>query len=362
LFSLAVIAVALTCLPEQTLRSGPPLDQTTAVVVGQVLSGQVSANSATFTLLVVRTLTGDPVPGSRIGVAGTLARGGNGDPTGAYGMWFLRKGSGGQWALSPVQQGPFDLAYYPLSATNSPAGVVTNAQPSTLSDQIAVEIVAALPSYSGPVQLHQLASGLLATVDSSFTQELFQSLRANLDPELKFIALARLLKTGDPTALAEVASDVGQMPQLTTTFFVIPGILGRRDSNPTAIGYLGTIAASSDTNVQRAAATALKYIHTRDTLPFLAKLLESNDPTARELAMSGLSRFVENLPIETQYNTLNGKAVLQQGPAPYRNAQTDKYSLATRSIAQATETEAAFLQFWQSWWASMKHTVMGSGQ
>ena len=70
--------------------------------------------------------------------------------------------------------------------------------------------------------------------------------------------------------------------------------------------------------------------------------------------MPGLSRFVENLPIETQYNTLNGKAVLQQGPAPYRNAQTDRYSLATRSIQQTAETEAALLQFWKSWWASMK--------
>jgi hypothetical protein len=68
--------------------------------------------------------------------------------------------------------------------------------------------------------------------------------------------------------------------------------------------------------------------------------------------MAGFSRFVENLPIETLDNVTNGKSVLRQGPAPYSNAQTDRYSLATRTLAQANDPEAAFLQFWRSWWAA----------
>jgi len=96
------------------------------------------------------------------------------------------------------------------------------------------------------------------------------------------------------------------------------------------------------------------YIHTRETLPFLAKLLDSSDATTREFAMRGLSRFVGNLPVATQQNIFSGKASLQQGPAPYRTPDTDRYSLATRSLAQAPEGEAAFLQFWKSWWALMK--------
>ncbi len=72
-----------------------------------------------------------------------------------------------------------------------------------------------------------------------------------------------------------------------------------------------------------------------------------------------LSCFVDNLPSITHYNVINGKSVQPQGPAPYRTAETDRYSLSTRRLADAREPEAAFLQFWKSWWATMKDKIMG---
>ena len=97
---------------------------------------------------------------------------------------------------------------------------------------------------------------------------------------------------------------------------------------------------------------ALDFIHTRDTLPFLAQALDGTDPNTRELAMQGLSRFVDNLPIQTQYNVTNGKALVAQGATPYRTADTDKYSLSRGSLGSANEAE--YLQFWKSWWTAMK--------
>jgi hypothetical protein len=49
-------------------------------------------------------------------------------------------------------------------------------------------------------------------------------------------------------------------------------------------------------------------------------------------------------------NILSGKAMIPQGPAPYRTAQTDSYSLAHRFLRDATEPEGAFLLFWKRWW------------
>ena len=68
--------------------------------------------------------------------------------------------------------------------------------------------------------------------------------------------------------------------------------------------------------------------------------------------MKGLSRFVDNLPIATQYNTLNGKALVPQGAQPFRTIETDKYSLSTRYLGEGDQT--LYLQFWRSWWAKMK--------
>ncbi|MGA2273114.1 MAG: HEAT repeat domain-containing protein [Bryobacteraceae bacterium] len=329
-------------------------DQAPTVVVGEILSGRQSGNLAVFTLSVVRTLKGSANPGDTITVNAAVSQSADRDLTGAYGMWFLSSASG-QPTLLPVLRGVFDTAYYPFSKTTSPAAITTNSPAVTLDDQIALENGAALASYSTPLQFHLLAAGLLATADSPVTQNVFQFLHSSADPELRFIALARWVRNhGDTSALAEVANNIALTPSLEATFFVVPGVLGRLDSDPVAIGYLGKIAGSSQPDLQRAAATALMHIHTGDTLPYLAQLLGSSDAATREIAMRGLSRFVDNLPIATQGNVLNGKASLQQGPTPYRTAQTDRYSLSTRSLAQASDSEAAFLQFWESWWASMK--------
>jgi hypothetical protein len=84
----------------------------------------------------------------------------------------------------------------------------------------------------------------------------------------------------------------------------------------------------------------------------LVRLLDSTDPKAREYAIQGLSRFVENLPIAEANDQITGKSHLPQGPTPYRTAETDRYSLGNRWLRSDSETE--YLRFWKSWWASMK--------
>jgi len=198
----------------------------------------------------------------------------------------------------------------------------------------------------------------MAAPDSAVTKTLFQTVRTGTQPELRFLALARAMKAGDPTALGEVASNAAVLPQLLARHFVSLAIAGQGFSaSPELVAPLSVIAGCADPSLQVSAADALMSIHTQATLPALASLLSSADPQTRELAMKGLSRFVDNLPSATRQNVINLKSIMPQGPAPYKTADTDRYSLSTRSLVNAPESEAAYLQFWKSWWATMKNQL-----
>jgi len=218
---------------------------------------------------------------------------------------------------------------------------------------MAAELVAALEHYTDPSQLYLVALHLSGITTSALLPQFYQSLRGSPDPELRFIGLEGLLGTSnEASALAEIASSLGVLPTLRTRSLLQVEISGTRNSDPAIVASLGAIASSPDETWQRCAAKGLENIHSLKALPFLAQLLSSPDRAAREAAMSGLSRFVDNLPIQTVSNIINGGSLISQGPTPYRTAQTDKYSLSRRLLGSADETE--YVQFWKSWWASMK--------
>jgi HEAT repeat protein len=244
------------------------------------------------------------------------------------------------------------VAYFQLSKTSSPANIATSMKPTSAGDQIAAELVAAMQSYRDPSHLTHLAIALHELEKTAFITELYRGLRASADAELRFVGLTGLLRANDLTALAEMADNLDLIPKVTTHDHVASAISARRDSSPDAIHSLGKIASSPNADLQRAAADALALTHTRDTLPFLAQLLDSPDHRTRELAILGLSRFVENLPITTPERVVYGRSLSPQGPAPYRTPDTDRHSLSKGWLASVNE--AQYLQFWKSWWATMK--------
>jgi hypothetical protein len=329
------------------------IDQADAIVVAEVQSGHQSGFSATFVLSIVRTLKGSVLPGTTVNATwGSMLRAER-DLKGGYGLWFLRQIGAGRWTLAPPNpQVPYEFAYYPMSKASVPESVAAGSRPSTSKDSVAAELAGALKLTTDHGLVYHLASGLLTITESDAAPELFGSLRANGNPELRFIGLAGMVSRGDISALVEMADGINLVRGLAARPLVASAISSRRNSDPRVIQALGKIAASPMAGLESSAAESLKNIHTRETLPFLAQLLESNDPKVREAGMTGLSRFVDNLPITTPERVPTGEALTQQGPAPYRTPETDKYSLSRRWLGSANENE--YLQFWRSWWDRMK--------
>ncbi len=331
-------------------------DKADAVVVGEVQSGQQSGRSAIFVLVVDRCLKGDVPSGTAINVRWDEAwPSRNVSLPAGYGMWFLQKAVNGTWTLVPVKQGqgkvPFELSYFALSKANTPT-TAGNSKSMGLSDIIATELVTAMQHYKDLNQLKALADGLLDIGDSTVTIDLCRNLSVSSDPELRFIGLTGLVRAHDASSLAELAKSMDAIPTLKLREFPLGAIRSQRDASPDTIQALGRFASSSSALVQKNAAEALGYIHTPATLPLLAALLNSPDPSAREAAIRGLSLFVDNLPITTLDSTPSQKWRVPQGPAPYRTHDTGLYSLSTRALDPAQE--AKYLQFWKSWWATMK--------
>jgi hypothetical protein len=336
-------------------------DQADAVVVGQIQSGQQNGYSVHMALLVVRTLKGALAAGAVVNVGGTTGIAQNKSLGGQYGLWFL-KSTGGGWAFLPASPGRAPLetsAYLPLLTTASPSDLSVTAVPSTVSDQIALELGAAVQGYHDPNTLFNLAWTLSGIGGSTVAPGLFQTLRSNPDPEIRFIGLIGAWNgSGDASALGEIADNVGLISKIHTSSLVGSSICGTRDAGANTVQYLGKIASAEDVNFARCAVMALDFIHTRDALPLLAQALNSADPNTRELAMQGLSRFVDSLPIQTPYNGANGQALISKDPTPYRTSQTDRYALSRGSLDPASEAE--YLQFWKSWWTTVQDKLTGN--
>ena len=356
------LAVALTASSSAWADEGETdrlADRADAVVVGELLSGQQAGHSLSFVLSVTRILKGDLTAGATVNVAGRTGLSLSRSLRGHYGIWFLQK-TGTQWRLLPLLPGAAALetsGYLPVSKLSSPASVVTSSPPRTANDRIAIEMAAAIQSYTDRKQLFNLAYGLQGATESGFLRDIYLSLRTNFDPEIRFIGLSRPFGPDDDLlTLAEIANNLDLVLKLQARGILVPSICGRTNSDPRAVQYLGRLAQSSDVAVQRCSAMAMMYIHSRESLPLLAGLLDATDPKTREYAMGGLSRFVDNLPIPSAYNVTNGKALLPQGPQPYRTMETDKYSLSTGWLGRADQTE--HLRFWKSWWASMRNQLI----
>lgn len=328
-----------------------------AVVVGQITAGQHSGSMAEFRLLVERVLHGDVNPGVILDVQSASRSSATDKLSGIRGMWMLRSGPKGRWrTLSALQSdgAGFMSSVYPVAPTNEVEALKRSLpQLKDPGDFVAAELAAgAENSVSNPGAFQVVTFGLLFHVPHTpGTLAIFKRLHASKDPQVASLGIAGRLMQNDAEALEGLEAD---LPILRKA-----GMLGRAarslnvqvDPSPRNVAAMGRLATSANmpTEVQREAAAALQRIHSRDTLPYLIQLLDSADVEVRGAVFAGLSQFVENLGIVTLESGPQGTWRKPVGPAPYRTAETDKFSGYWARIPVGSHP--AYVAFWKAWWS-----------
>ena len=130
-----------------------------------------------------------------------------------------------------------------------------------------------------------------------------------------------------------------------------------RAADANSITALGGTAVDSANPAafRQAAAHALASIHTVETLPYLAALLDASDGKLRIEAIGGLGSFANGLPVQTTANTPGLASLQLTGSAPLKTADTiANFALGERAISR---NEAAYLTFWKSWWAAHRASL-----
>jgi HEAT repeat protein len=193
-------------------------------------------------------------------------------------------------------------------------------------------------------------------------EPLLQQAIISSSADVRFAAALALVSRGDLDALKEV---LGQYPTISDTHLrsmalgaIADGFRNTADDSIQFLGELATGMAAHPLEVRRASASALRAIHTRETLPYLAQLLESPDGELRYLGMSGLSCFAHALPMKTRRNQANmGYLRPQVEPELNRFKPEDERQIplvGDYAAAQPFLDEPQALALWRQWWSQYR--------
>jgi hypothetical protein len=333
-----------------------------AVLVGEVVSGEQTGGSAAFVIRVDRVLKGAVFPASQITVEYEPLYATHKEAIAGccYGIWFLRSSAPSLWRAIPVgdthKAPPLGIVCYPMPKGMPPP--TAGREQMSPDDLVAIEIAAALPSFKyGGIQFYLLGNGLLSSPTLPAVTAEYRKLLQSAEPQIGFLGEVGLVTQGDPAAIQDVPRFQEILMRSNLRVRLFSGIETIRTSDSAVIGALGAIATSPGVldAIQFSAAQSLRAVHTQATLPFLMALLDNSEARIRHEGLAGISMFVENLPIQMPELMPSGKWLTPMGSAPYRTAETDRYSA---KFGEREGKQGEFICFWKGWWAVMKDRVM----
>ena len=312
------------------------------IVVGSASSGSSSGDISNFTILVDRVVKGD-------GVAGTLipASWQSSNPVSlatGHGLWFLKRSPGG-WRVLPTQSGwaQFSDIFIPV-----PVGVLPRAYTyetaASISDKVASEISASIESGLG----RGLWTTMLDQLNSPVIQLLYQRMSASSSPPQKIFGLSGLIRSGSPDALSLAIQAAPGLSTSTVEYGILLQSIGNdfRASDANSITVLGKAALKNNLSqdFRESVAHALRAIHTKDTLPYLAALLDDSDIKLQAEGVGGLASFANGLPIQTSASVPSLSYLQLPDRAPFKTSDTVSH------LAMG-EAAIAHLSFWKTWWS-----------
>jgi hypothetical protein len=339
------------------------------VVVGATSGGAVAGTAITFSVQVQRVVVGDGgVTGKTIPVTWEWEAGGMRTIADAAkyvtgtGLLFLTRSDNG-WVLLPVMQSAtgFQDAYFP-----EPPGPIASAYSyvpgASPVDAVASEMGAVVESAGCRAgSLRYLHNGALDQLNSPVIQVLYQRLAGSTATCLQALGLAGQIRAGNAAALRTAAQAASSFEASAFENGVLLGSVKDwfRAADPASVGILGQIVVDSENGnlpFRRAAAFALAAIHTKEALPYLARLMEDADPELRADSVRGLGSFANGLPVQTMAGVPSLAHLQPQPNSPYRTADTEMHS--PLNIEYLEKNESTYLSFWKAWWQT-NHAALG---
>jgi hypothetical protein len=352
--AMMLIAMSLIGGPSGSVAVVNLIQQADVVVVADIVGGSDSGSQVTMEISVIRVLKGSiepgkvlvvqwQAPGNRSSAAVALPR--------RTALFFLRTAGGGLTAL-PVIAGDVHSSDLYISVPSGNLPFVHAYQVSAaLGDKITAELAAAMESPDSA----KFAAGIgylegLESIKSPTLVSTYQSLAASASTDTAALGIAGMARNGDAAALRRVNAEYDTLAKSPNFQQVVISICEHyRQASAQGVAALTDLASSSSgsLSLRRCSAHALRAIHTKESLPGLAKLLDSSDQNVRYEAVFGLASFANGLPVQVTGNTANLEFLRPSGDSPLANADT---RANMPSLPEFRSNEQKYLNFWRQWW------------
>lgn len=328
-----------------------------AVVVGTITTVTQDNSKTVFQIRVDRVLKGAVSRNSTITVTTTipLHNGAASVPTIVYErVWFLESGTDGGYGLLPAKGGDIlHLVYAGLPAEPGPPAGTYAARPTDAAIDLIVKEVCTYAEKEQDSDGDEAVIQAFGETNTPTFHTFLQNFARSTVPVLRAMGTAGLIQRGEVTSLAQAEIDLqGLLSGLQNTYSMVDLMAAieflYRNPDPQGIAVLGRLASSA-TQLRKPSAYALRAIHTKETLPWLLKLLDSPDADDAYDALMGIAGFANGMPTTTMQDAVNLKNLTLDPNAPF----SDRDSLGNMPNAEMfVQNRAEYVGFWKNWFAA----------
>jgi hypothetical protein len=320
-----------------------------SIVVGLVSSRQENENNVEFSIAVEKVLKGETSasvhiihqrirPGISIGSPASARI-----DTPLHGIWFLKQTEAGGWDILEISR---------LVLFWSTPSVLPPFYQSLATDSL-VDRLVLLAAAGIEVQGAQ-PERLIGATGSSNTRALkavFLRFTQAQSTPFRSAGLAGMLWGSQSGSIGQLVRLWPMIQHERGATDVIRALRDAfRDPSPDTVIQLGQFAAEiegASPELHHAAIRALSAIHTKESLSFLAPLLESADTDDQGRAVYAMGSFANGCPAQTLENTKSLEFLQFKNPSPYRNSATIQ-NFGFRG--GPADQESRLVAFWKTWW------------
>lgn len=317
-----------------------------AIVIARSSGELKTGRLVMFNLTVDRAFKGDARPGDVLSIVWESPNdvGIGPNPPSYRGLWFLQRTQRG-WECLSAQDNPIGLVahlFYPVPESGLPAELAYT-EDAELDVKLLLEVGAA--KHRDATVVVSAAQGMR----SPDVLRVFRHLARSQDPETMLAGISGLLVRGDVAALLELERHAAAVGPTLAGGGVV-GVVGSsyRQADSVSINALGRMATSKETPrpLAEAAAQALYSMHTAETLPYLAILLDSDEPMLQQYAVQGFGFFANGIGQMSKEDARSMAHLARRARTSYETEETKRY------LGFNASRRDEFVSFWRSWWES----------